>query len=297
MKILTIIVSYNFMPWIDKCLGSMIQSGYPTDILVLDNDSKDETVKTIRERYPQVKLIENHANLGFGKANNIGILLAIKEGYDAVLLLNEDAWLDTNTLERLVKVSLDHPEYGIISPIHLTGNGDKPEKGFATYTGIHEISGFPDTEIVQVPFIDAAIWMIRTDVLKKTGLFAPIFYHYGEDKDMANRMAYYHYKIGYVPSVFGYHDREFRPTTRAHFIRSERVYHLSEYTNINYSFGKAFCMGVLAIGKKAITSAIKGKWRNALIYAVMGFNLLSKSNEVAKARKISKNVELKNYEP
>ena len=73
MKILTIIVSYNFMPWIDKCLGSMIQSGYPTDILVLDNDSKDETVKTIRERYPQVRLIENHANLGFGKANNIGI--------------------------------------------------------------------------------------------------------------------------------------------------------------------------------------------------------------------------------
>ena len=196
------------MPWIDKCLGSMIQSGYPTDILVLDNDSKDETVKTIRERYPQVKLIENHANLGFGKANNIGILLAIKEGYDAVLLLNEDAWLDTNTLERLAKVSLDHPEYGIISPIHLTGNGDKPEKGFATYTGIQEISGFPDTDIVQVPFIDAAIWMIRTDVLKKTGLFAPIFYHYGEDKDMANRMAYYHYKIGYVPSVFGYHDRE-----------------------------------------------------------------------------------------
>ncbi|MBQ5578701.1 MAG: glycosyltransferase family 2 protein [Prevotella sp.] len=222
MKILTIIVSYNFMPWIDKCLGSMIQSGYPTDILVLDNDSKDETVKTIRERYPQVRLIENHANLGFGKANNIGILLAIKEGYDAVLLLNEDAWLDTNTLERLAKVSLDHPEYGIISPIHLTGNGDKPEKGFATYTGIQEISGFPDTDIVQVPFIDAAIWMIRTDVLKKTGLFAPIFYHYGEDKDMANRMAYYHYKIGYVPSVFGYHDREFRPATRAHFIRSER---------------------------------------------------------------------------
>ncbi|MBP5712046.1 MAG: glycosyltransferase, partial [Prevotella sp.] len=111
MKILTIIVSYNFMPWIDKCLGSMIQSGYPTDILVLDNDSKDDTVKTIRERYPQVRLIENHANLGFGKANNIGILLAIKEDYDAVLLLNEDAWLDTNTLERMAKVSLEHPEY------------------------------------------------------------------------------------------------------------------------------------------------------------------------------------------
>ena len=56
-------------------------------------------------------------------------------------------------------------------------------------------------------------------------------------------------------------------------------------------------MGVLAIGKKAITSVVKGKWRNALVYTVMGFNMLWKSNEVVKARKLSKNVELRNYEP
>lgn len=296
MKTLTIIVSYNFMPWIDKCLGSMIQSGFPTDILVLDNDSKDETVKTIREKYPQVKLIENHANLGFGKANNIGILYAIHEGYEAVLLLNEDAWLDPNTLEHLAKASREHPEYGIISPIHLTGNGDKPEKGFATYTGIQDLKSIPNAEIVEVPFIDAAIWFIRTEVLKKTGLFAPIFYHYGEDKDLANRMTYYHFKIGYVPKVFGYHDREFRQVTRAQFIRGERVYHLSEYTNINYSFGKAFAMGVLALGKKALLSLTRGKWSDAITYTNLGFSLLMKTHDVVKARKISKHVKLKNYE-
>ena len=295
MKILTIIVSYNFRPWIDKCLGSMIASKYPTDILVLDNDSQDETVKTIRERYPQVQLIENHANLGFGKANNIGIQYAINQGYDAVLLLNEDAWLDENALEHLASMSSKHPEYGIVSPIHLTGNGDKPEKGFATYTGIHDLHHLPDAEIVEAPFIDAAIWLIRTEVLKKTGLFAPIFYHYGEDKDLANRMTYYHYKIGYLPNVFGYHDREFRQVTRAHFIRGERVYHLSEYTNINYSFGKAFCMGVLALGKKILLSLVKGKWNNVATYTGLGIGLLMKTPEVIKARKISKHVDLNNY--
>lgn len=296
MKILTIIVSYNFMPWIDKCLNSMIESGYPTDILVLDNDSQDETVKTIRERFPQVKLIENHANLGFGKANNIGILYAIRHGYDAVLLLNEDAWLDTNTLEHLATISIKHPEYGILSPIHLTGNGDKPEKGFATYTGLHHLNAIPDADIVEVPFIDAAIWFIRTEVLKKTGFFAPIFYHYGEDKDLANRMTYYHFKIGYLPNVFGYHDREFRQVKRAHFVRSERVYHLSEYTNINYSFFKAFCMGVLALGKKTVVSFVKGKWLNVFTYTCLTFNLLSKTMKVVKAREISKHVDIKNYE-
>lgn len=295
MKILTIIVSYNFMPWIDKCLGSMLQSEYPTDILVLDNGSQDETVKTIRERYPQVTLIENHANLGFGKANNIGIIYAIEKGYDAVLLLNEDAWLDPNAVEHLVRASEKFPDYGIISPIHLTGKGDNIEKGFATYTGLADLSNRPDGSIIEVPFIDAAIWFIPLRVLEKTGLFAPIFYHYGEDKDLCNRMAYYHYKVGYVPSVFGYHDREFRKPTRSHFIRSERVYHLSEFTNINYSLGKAFSMGVLAVVKKSIMSLFHGKAKNALTYLVMAWKLLLKTNIVIQARDISKHVNLNNY--
>lgn len=295
MKILTIIVSYNFMPWIDKCLGSMIHSEYPTDILVLDNDSQDDTVKAVRERYPQVALIENHANLGFGKANNIGIIYAIEQGYDAVLLLNEDAWLDPGTLGHLAWASEKFPEYGIISPIHLTGKGNNIEKGFATYTGLIDLNNRPDGSIVETPFIDAAIWFIRLDVLKKTGLFAPIFYHYGEDKDLCNRMAYYHYKVGYVPSIFGYHDREFRKSTYAHFIRSERVYHLSEYTNINYSFGKAFGMGVLAVVKKVIMSLVHGKGKDALSYMVMAWKLLMKTRKVIQARDISRHVNLNNY--
>ncbi|MBR5060979.1 MAG: glycosyltransferase family 2 protein [Prevotella sp.] len=296
MKILTIIVSYNFVPWIDKCLGSMIRSEYPTDIMVLDNDSQDETVKIVRERYPQVKLIENRANLGFGKANNIGIQYAIKEGYDAVLLLNEDAWLDPNSLEYMVRASENHPEYGIISPIHLTGKGDKIEKGFATYTDVTDLGNRPDGNIVEVSFIDAAIWFIPLSVLKKTGLFAPIFYHYGEDKDLCNRMSYYQYKIGYIPSVFGYHDREDRETTHVRFLRSEYVYHLSEYTNVNYSFGKAFGMGVLAVVKKFIMSFFHGNGRDALSFASMAWKLLLITRKVIKAREISKHVNLKHYE-
>ena len=133
MKILTIIVSYNFMPWLHRCIDSMLYSDYPSDIMVLDNGSSDETVAHIRKEYPQVRLIENGRNLGFGAANNIGMQLAIKEGYDAVLLLNEDAWLYHNSLGVLAKAATEHPEYGIISPVHLTGKGDKPEHGFSQY--------------------------------------------------------------------------------------------------------------------------------------------------------------------
>ncbi|WP_255563790.1 glycosyltransferase family 2 protein [Prevotella sp. Rep29] len=297
MRILTIIVSYNFVPWVDKCIGSVMTSEYSTDILVLDNGSKDDTVKILLDFFPQVKLIENNENLGFGKANNIGIQYAIEQGYDAVLLLNEDAWINPNTLERLVKVSNEHPEYGIISPVHLTGDGSKPEKGFSKYTGIYDINHLPDAEIVEVPFINAAIWFVRVQVLKNIGLFAPIFYHYGEDKDLVNRMAFYHYKIGYIPAVFAYHDRESRQITREGFFKSEYVYHLSEYTNINYSFGKAFCLVVSAILKKTCSSLFKGEWCNILAYISLGIKLLIKTPKIVEARKMSKHVELNNYKP
>ena len=72
MKILTVVVSYNFMPWLDLCLGSLERSIYKTDVIVIDNASSDFTVAIIAERYPNVKIVANDANLGFGKANNIG---------------------------------------------------------------------------------------------------------------------------------------------------------------------------------------------------------------------------------
>ena len=151
------------------------------------------------------------------------------------------------------------------------------------------------SEPVAVPFINAAIWLIRTEVLKKVGLFAPIFYHYGEDKDMANRMAYYHYKIGYVPTVFACHDREFRQPTRERFFHTEKVYHLSEYTNPNHNFGTACAHCILAVGKKVLSAFLKGKWKDAGAYIKIGNTLLLQTKAVIHARSISKHVDLKNY--
>ena len=295
MRILAIIVSYNFTKWMDKCLGSLKASSVPVDIIVLDNGSKDGTVKTLRERYPEVILIENKDNLGFGKANNIGLHKADREDYDGVLLLNQDAWIDANTLAALVATSRKHPEYGILSPVHLTGSGDKIEHGFSAYSGLSDLRRLPEDEVIGVPFINAAIWYLPMRALREVGFFAPIFYHYGEDKDLANRMLHYGWKTGLVPAVFGYHDREFRQQTRRSFFRSERVYHLSEYTNINYSFGKAFALGVPAMGKKALLSLAKGKWSYGFTYLSMALGLLFRTGEVIKARELSQHVDLRNY--
>ncbi|MBR6981529.1 MAG: glycosyltransferase family 2 protein [Prevotella sp.] len=289
MKVLAIIISYHFMPWVDKCLPSLQSSTYPVDVMVLDNGSKDESVEHVRCNYPDVTVVDNQVNLGFGKANNIGIHYAMEKGYDAVLLINQDAWLDNDALGKLVEVLENHPEYGIVSPIHKNGAGDKVERGFAAYTGVNDLQHLPQDTVVEVPFINAAIWLVRVETLRKTGAFAPLFYHYGEDKDLANRMAYHHYKIGYVPAAFGCHDREFREMGKEKFFWTEYVFHLSEYANINHSCTKAFAHGVLAVMKKALVATFHGRWGAAAAYAKVAWRLLSRTNDVAKTRKMARN--------
>ena len=288
MNVLTIIVSYNFEPWIDRCLGSLRLSQYPVDTVVIDNGSKDQTIQRIQKDYPEIRLLPQNKNLGFGRANNIGMQIALAEGYDFVFLLNQDAWIDAHTIGKLVELSQSYPSYGILSPVHLTGNGDKPDPGFGHYAQIKQLDQLPDKDIQDIPFANAAFWMIPVSVLKKVGGFCPLFYHYGEDKDFVNRLHYHHYTVGYSPKVFGNHDREYRPMTHEGFLRTEYVYHLSEYANINYSRSEALGYGVLAILKKAVIALLKGKFKLCKEYASMTCQLLTRTKEVMSFRKINR---------
>jgi GT2 family glycosyltransferase len=133
MKLLTIIVTYNGKKWMDRCLGSLRKSSLYTDILVVDNGSTDGTIEYIRSEFPEVQLHCAGENLGFGKANNIGLQKAVKEGYDYVYLLNQDAWVFPHTFERLIAAMEADPGYGILSPMQLTATEDKMDPRFVRW--------------------------------------------------------------------------------------------------------------------------------------------------------------------
>lgn len=288
-KVLVIIVSYNFEHWIERCLKSLRKSSYPVSVTVIDNCSKDCTTEIIEQRYPDVRLIKNKQNLGFGQANNIGMHIALQENYDAVFLLNQDAWIDENTIGTLLKAHQNNPEYGILSPVHLNGKGDKPDQGFAVYTGIKELNQLSgENEPIESGYINAAFWLIPAKVLGEIGGFSSLFYHYGEDTDYINRIKYHGYKIGYIPSVFGCHDREFRTADHNAFLRSEKVFLLSEYANINYSFIQAFGYGVLAAIKKAGKALAHKKIKDSVAFIKIASDILLRTPEVIKTRKINK---------
>ena len=78
-EILVIIVTFNGMRWIDRCIDSVRKSDVPADILVIDNGSTDGTVERLQKKSVEVR--SNSANIGFGAANKIGLLEVLEKGY------------------------------------------------------------------------------------------------------------------------------------------------------------------------------------------------------------------------
>jgi|25_taG_2_1085351.scaffolds.fasta_scaffold01073_6 GT2 family glycosyltransferase len=209
-----IIVTYNGMKWLPKCL----KSTKPYPVVVVDNNSTDDTSEYIKNNHPGIKIFEQRKNLGFGQANNIGISYALKEGADFVFLLNQDAYLLSDCLESLIKAQIANSEYGILSPVHLNGEGNRLDENFSNYLSYSRNNDFysdyvlnkTKQEIYEVPFVNAAGWLISRNCLESVGGFDPIFFHYGEDENYCHRVIFHDLKIGVMPNLFLWHDRENR---------------------------------------------------------------------------------------
>jgi GT2 family glycosyltransferase len=214
LNVTIIIVTYNGTPWLDACLQSCI--GCP--IIIVDNASTDETVCFIEANYPDITLLKQKKNLGFGQANNLGIRYALNQGADHVFLLNQDAYLVNSVLDDLISFQKEQPEYGILSPIHMTGSQKKLDKNFSNYM-LRDYNGkfYSDfvlkndiAPVYQVPFVNAAAWLISRKCLETVGGFDPLFFHYGEDDNYCQRVIYHGFKIGVLPKTYIIHDRESR---------------------------------------------------------------------------------------
>lgn len=210
-RVLIIVVTYNAMQWAEKCLSSLKRSSHNVDVFIIDNGSKDSTVSFIKEHYPEYTLIEPGNNLGFGAANNIGLKYAIEQNYDYVYLLNQDAWIFPDTIQKLIDASKLHKEYGIISPMQYSGDEIKLDSGFQR---IYDNANKNNEELIEVPFIMAAHWFIPCKFIKKIGGFSPTFFHYGEDNNMIDRTHFHGFKVGVHKGAKAVHDRYDRPVSR-----------------------------------------------------------------------------------
>lgn len=207
-RILVVIVTYNALKWIKKGLKSVEKSTLPADVLLVDNGSTDGTLSLVRTDWPGTRIIETGQNLGFGAANNIGLRIALDEGYDFAYLLNQDAWLEKDTLETLV--AAHKLEWGILSPIQLNAGGRR-DKRFQKKCGKYidaALRGYHnDTLVVEVPFVMAAHWLVSRKAIEAVGGFSPAFTQYGEDDNWIDRLHFHGLICGVVPAADAVHDR------------------------------------------------------------------------------------------
>jgi GT2 family glycosyltransferase len=214
-KILAIVITKDASKWVSFCFRSLVDSHVYIEVVNFDNDSKDGTQDIIGKLFPSIEVVRLAENIGFGKANNLGLKHALEGNFDYAFLLNQDAWIEPDTIGQLIAIHRNNSGYGILSPLHFSGDTVNLDRNFSSYINEFSCPGLMSDafsrrkfkDVYEINFVNAAMWLISRNVLEKVGGFDPLFFMYGEDDDYVRRARYHGFKIGICPSVKGYHDR------------------------------------------------------------------------------------------
>lgn len=306
MKIFVVIATYNGEKWIEACLNSILTSSISITTVLVDNASNDGTVQLIKSKFKKpiqlrrVILLEQKENFGFGKANNIGLSYALLKEADFMFLLNQDAYLQESTIIELVKAYRNNKDYGIISPMHMNGDGTKLDKKFSNYIKVNTTLAFDSIQqnysntIYQIPFVNAAAWLLPRSILEKVGGFDPIFIHYGEDNNYCQRLSYHNLKIGVVPHVHICHDREFDNKTenrsdKEKLIFKERYYKY-KWANINVEVDNDIQKHKNKMQRLILKTFVKLQFKKAM-YHIKELSLINSIlPEIINSRKINSKI-------
>jgi len=212
-----------------NCLASVPRTSN-IRVIVVDNDSVDNTVKLIRAEFPGVRLLVNQTNTGYAHANNQGLRelgfggggqeAAARPALEAprfVLLLNPDTVLPSGGVERMVEQLEAHPEVGVLAPrlADSDGNAQASVRRFPTWHnmigalfgrgGDYRMKGFDYDETQEVEQPMASCLLIRREVLDRVGLFDEQFPMFFNDVDLLKRVHEASWQVLYYPEVSVWH--------------------------------------------------------------------------------------------
>lgn len=236
------------MKWAEKCFTSLRHSSVPVECIVIDNGSTDGTQEYIRQKFPEVDFIQSTENLGFGKANNLGIEKAYRKGAEFFYLMNQDAWIYQDSFQQLLDVYNNDPDkdqIGILSPMHLDGSEKKFDIFFERYlarnTAVNRI--FSDSfnhqlkVSYEVDFVNAAHWFLPKKTIEEVGGFNPYFFHYSEDYEYVQRIEFFKKRIQVCTGSHVVHDGK-QDFNKTNHLNAKRVQREQRYLNPNFEFNR-----------------------------------------------------------
>jgi GT2 family glycosyltransferase len=215
-----LIISYNGEKYVLRLLESLSRSTYPNSrTLLIDNNSTDDTVQNVHSHYPDCRIRVNPANLGFGRAGNLGIREAIDDGADFILLMNQDTLVHEAMIQRLVGFMASHPKAACVGPktyylekktkrtnrILYAGAWRKGLPLMQHVRGINQVDAGQYDRACRVDFVWGHGMLMRCSALGKTGFFDPDIFMYYEDIDLCVRLQQDGYEIWYEPAAVMWH--------------------------------------------------------------------------------------------
>lgn len=220
-----IVVSWNAKKYLEECMRSILNctESYDVEIIIVDNASSDGSPEFIKQNYPDVKLICSYENLGFAKANNIGI--AYSRG-KYLFLINSDVVVYPNCFKSMVEYMEQHPEIGLLGP-RILGTDNKVQRSCMGYPSLWNTfcrailldNVFPHTKlfsgfmmkywahdsIKEVDIINGCFWSVRRRAIEEVGFLDEGFFMYAEDMDWCKRFNNAGWKVVYFPLAEALH--------------------------------------------------------------------------------------------
>ena len=198
MRVAAVVVNWNGAATLRACLASLYeQTLLPDRVVLVDNASSDGSVADAQHDFPSLTVIGNDVNRGYGYANNQGIELALDEGAEAVLLVNNDATLDPETTQRLVSALERYPSTGIVGPRVLleqdptrlwsAGGMLTYRQNLTTLVGHRQADAERYRRNVTVDYVPGCVMLIRREVFAAIGALEPDYFAYMEDVDYCVR--------------------------------------------------------------------------------------------------------------
>jgi GT2 family glycosyltransferase len=218
-----IIVNWNTRILLENCLRSIYDTvkNIPFQIIVVDNASTDDSVRIIKDQFPEVTLIENKENVGFAKANNQAIKVC--DVCEYVLLLNPDTVLQQNVIHELVKFLEEHKGAGAVSPALCYPNGKPQAVGgydlsvltafnyffFLSVLFPKVFKGFfidhkrmkDRSQPIELDWIAGTCFMLKKQVIEQAGDLNESYFLYAEDAEWCTRIRNAGWKIFFLPHV------------------------------------------------------------------------------------------------
>ena len=209
MKLSIIIVNYNVQHFLEQCLQSVFKALQNVDgeVWVVDNNSVDGSVAMVKEKFPEVILVDSKENLGFSKGNNLAMK---KSKGEYTLLLNPDTLVEEDTFEKVVTFMDENPKAGGLGVKMVDGKGNflpeskrsLPTPSVAFYKIFGLSSLFPKSkrfgkyhcghldknETNEIEILSGAFMLMRKSALNRVGLLDEDFFMYGEDIDLSWRL-------------------------------------------------------------------------------------------------------------